>query len=337
MADEDDEHECPDCPTGLPAWLATFGDLMSLLMCFFVLLLSFAEMDALKFKRLAGELRMAFGVQTVINADDPPKGTSVIAKHFSPSIPEPTPINEIRQKTSDVTKSSLEVLCQDAVTAQEEAQGESGKQTRDIMVPKTSTAEAEAKAAEEAEDTALEIASELEQEISKGQVELETQGSKVVIRIRENGSFKGGSAYVTDEFLPVLDKIREVLVEVPGRISVEGHTDNTPLGSGGRYNTNWDLSAARAAAVAEQLFIAPEMDESRFMVVGHGSVRPLIDNRTAENRAKNRRVEIIIVKSAGKIDNDEEPEIDLENGESPFNDQLNAQPEDFELDPDEVF
>ncbi len=330
------EQECKCPPPGLPAWMGTFADLMSLLMCFFVLLLSFAEMDALKFKRLAGELRMAFGVQTVINADDPPKGTSVIAKHFSPSIPEPTPINEIRQKTSDVTKSSLEVLCQDAVTAQEEAQGDTGKQTREIVVPKTSTAEAEAKAAEEAEDKALEMASELEQEISKGQVELETQGSKIVIRIRENGAFAGGSAYVADDFLPVLDKIREVLVEVPGRISVEGHTDNTPLGRGGRYNNNWDLSAARAAAVAEQLFIAPEMDETRFMVVGHGSVRPLIDNKTAENRAKNRRVEIIIVKSQG-IDKDDEPEIDTENGASPFDDQLNARPEDFELDPDEVF
>jgi chemotaxis protein MotB len=305
-------------------------------MCFFVLLLSFAEMDALKFKRLAGELRMAFGVQTVINADDPPKGTSVIAKHFSPSIPEPTPINEIRQKTSDVTKSSLEVLCQDAVTAQEEAQGNTGKQTREIVVPKTATAEAEAKAAEEAEDTALEIASELEQEISKGQVELETQGSKIVIRIRASGSFKGWSAYVNDDFLPVLDNIREVLVEVPGRISVEGHTDNTPLGQGGRYNTNWDLSAARAAAVAEQLFIAPEMNETRFMVVGHGSVRPLIDNKTAENRSKNRRVEIIIVKSAG-LDTDDVPEIDIENGESPFDQNLNARPEDFELDQDEIF
>ena len=267
MADEEEEHECPDCPAGLPAWLATFGDLMSLLMCFFVLLLSFAEMDALKFKRLAGELRMAFGVQTTINADDPPKGTSVIAKHFSPSIPEPTPINEIRQKTSDVTKSSLEVLCQDAVTAQTEAQGDSGKQTREIVIPK------EEATPEKVEEKALEMAMEMEEEISKGKVELETQGSKIIIRIRENSSFRAGSAYVTDEFLPVLDKIREVLVEVPGRISVEGHTDDTPLGRGGRYQSNWDLSAARAAAVAEQLFIAPEMNESRFMVVGHGHVR----------------------------------------------------------------
>ncbi|MFY0641554.1 MAG: flagellar motor protein MotB [Bermanella sp.] len=331
MADEDDAPDCPDCPVCPPSWLATFADLMSLLMCFFVLLLSFAEMDALKFKRLAGELRMAFGVQTTINADDPPKGTSVIAKHFSPSKPEPTPINEIRQSTSDITESSLEVLCQDAITAQTEAQGDTGKQTREVTV-QSSQATAQA----EAEEAAFEMASELEKEISKGQVELETQGSKIIIRITENSSFKGGSAFVEDAFLPVLDKIREVLVEVPGRISVEGHTDSTPLGRGGRYNSNWELSAARAASVAQYLFIAPEMDEKRFMVVGHGSVRPLVDNKTAENREKNRRVEIIIVKSGPK-DNDDEPEIDTESGDNPFSDQLNASPEDFGLDPDEVF
>ena len=326
--DEDAAPDCPDCPVCPPSWLATFADLMSLLMCFFVLLLSFAEMDALKFKRLAGELRMAFGVQTAINADDPPKGTSLIAKHFSPSIPEPTPINEIRQKTSDVTKSSLEVLCQDEITAQTEAQGDSGKQTREIVVPR------DVVTPEKAEEQALEIASELEQEISKGQVELETQGSKIIIRIDASGSFKAGSAYVQDDFLPVLDSIREVLVDIPGRISVEGHTDNTPLGSFGRFKSNWNLSAARASAVAEQLFIAPEMNESRFMVVGHGHVRPLIDNKTAENRSKNRRVEIIILKS--DIDDDDDiPEI--QEDDIQFDDQLNARPEDFELDPDEVF
>lgn len=331
MSDEEDE--CPPCPPGLPAWLATFGDLMSLLMCFFVLLLSFAEMDAMKFKRLAGELRNAFGVQAVINANDPPKGTSLIARHFSPSIPEPTPINEIRQKTSDVTKSSLEVLCQDEVTQQESKQGETGQQTKEIVVPKE---DAEKKAAEEAEEQALEIATELEQEISSGKVEIETQGKKVIIRIQENGAFGAGSAYVQDRFLPVIDKIREVLVTVPGRISVEGHTDNVPLGGGGRYRSNWELSAARAAAVAEELFIAPEMDEGRFMVVGHSSTKPIVDNKTAEGRARNRRVEIIILKTQDvELDDDDTPEI--ENDNSQFRENLEARPEDFELDSEEIF
>jgi len=104
MADEE-EHEC-DCPAGLPAWMATFADLM-----FFVLLLSFSEMDAMKFKRLAGSMAQAFGVQNKLNVVDVPKGTSIIAQEFSPGIPSPTPINEIWQKTEDVTEMSLEVQC----------------------------------------------------------------------------------------------------------------------------------------------------------------------------------------------------------------------------------
>ncbi len=323
----DEEEEVCECPAGIPAWVMTFADLMSLLMCFFVLLLSFAEMDAMKFKRLAGELRMAFGVQTQINADDPPKGTSVIAKHFSPSIPEPTPINEIRQKTSDLTKSSLEVLCQDEMTQQQERQGDEGQKTREVVVPR------EAQAEKKAEETAVEIAADLEAEISSGKIEVETQGKKIIIRIRENGAFRSGSDYIEDRFLPVIDKIREVLVDIPGRISVEGHTDNIPI-AGNRFRSNWGLSSARAVAFAQELFIAPEMGQERFQVVGHGDVRPLVENTNAEARARNRRVELIILQTT---ENDDDDKPLMETPEENVKDALNAKPEDFELDSNDIF
>lgn len=323
----DEEEEVCECPAGIPAWVMTFADLMSLLMCFFVLLLSFSEMDALKFKRLAGELRQAFGVQTEINANDPPKGTSVIARHFSPSIPEPTPINEVRQKTSDLTKSSLEVLCQDEITQQQERQGDEGQKTREIAVAKEAAAE------KKAEETAVEIAADLETEVSSGQVEVETQGKKIIIRIRENGAFRSGSDYIQDRFLPVIDKIREVLVSIPGRISVEGHTDNVPL-RGGRFRSNWGLSTARAAAFAQELFIAPEMGQERFQVVGHGDVRPLVENTDAASRARNRRVEIIILQST---ENDDDDKPLMETPEENIQEAINARPEDFELDADNIF
>ncbi|WP_419812618.1 flagellar motor protein MotB [Bacterioplanoides sp.] len=322
-----EEEECPPCPAGIPAWVMTFADLMSLLMCFFVLLLSFSEMDALKFKRLAGELREAFGVQTLINVSDPPKGTSVIARHFSPSIPEPTPINEIRQKTSDITKSSLEVLCQDEVTQQEESQGDEGKLTREVVV-KSSEVDSQA-----AEQEALEMAAKLEDEIAEGQVEIETSGKKIIIRIQQRGAFRSGSDYIEDRFLPVIDKIREVLVTVPGKISVEGHTDNIPI-QGGRFRTNWGLSTARAAAFAEELFIAPEMDEDRFQIVGHADKMPLVENDSAEGRARNRRVEIIILRKR-EDDDDDKPIIQADDNR--VEDALNARPEDFELSPNEIF
>ena len=325
MAEEEDE--CPPCPDGIPGWVMTFADLMSLLMCFFVLLLSFSEMDALKFKRLAGELRQAFGVQTVVNVSDPPKGTSVIARHFSPSIPEPTPINEVRQKTSDITKSSLEVLCQDEVTQQEERQGDQGELTREVVVPKEDMEN------EKTEEEAMKMAAKLENEIAQGQVEIETVGKKIIIRIQQRGAFRSGSDYIEDRFLPVIDKIREVLVTIPGMISVEGHTDDIPV-SGGRFRSNWTLSSARAAAFAEELFVAPEMDESRFQIVGHADTQPLVANDSPEARERNRRVEIIILRKQPG-DDDDVPEIETD--DAAVNDALNAQPEDFELRPNEIF
>ena len=329
MAEE--EQECPPCPDGIPGWVMTFADLMSLLMCFFVLLLSFSEMDALKFKRLAGELRNAFGVQTVINVSDPPKGTSVIARHFSPSIPEPTPINEIRQKTSDITKSSLEVLCQDEVTQQEERQGDQGEQTREVVVPASEIEAAKIEA--ETEEQALEMAAQLEEQIAQGEVEIETSGRKIIIRIQQRGAFRSGSDYIEDRFLPVIDKIREVLVTVTGKISVEGHTDDIPI-QGGRFRSNWGLSTARAAAFAEELFIAPELDSDRFQIVGHADKVPLVPNEDDASRARNRRVEIIILRSHEDED-DDTPEIEPD--DQRVEDAVNARPEDFELSPSEIF
>ena len=325
MAEEEDE--CPPCPDGIPGWVMTFADLMSLLMCFFVLLLSFSEMDARKFKRLAGELRDAFGVQTVVNASDPPKGTSVIARHFSPSIPEPTPINEVRQKTSDITKSSLEVLCQDEITQQEERQGDRGMQTREVVVPREDIEN------KKSEEMAVEMAAQLENEIAQGQVEIETVGKKIIIRIQQRGAFRSGSDYIEDRFLPVIDKIREVLVDIPGKISVEGHTDDIPL-TGGPFRSNWGLSTARAVAFAQELFIAPEMNSDRFQVVGHADKKPLVPNIDDASRARNRRVEIVILRTH-EFDDDDQPEITPTQQE--IDEAATARPEDFELNPNEIF
>ena len=102
------EEECKCPPPGLPQWLGTFADLMSLLMCFFILLLSFAEVDVLKFKQIAGSMKYAFGVQSKIEVKDIPKGTSVVAQEFTPGKPEPTPIEVVMQQTIEVTKAQLD-------------------------------------------------------------------------------------------------------------------------------------------------------------------------------------------------------------------------------------
>jgi chemotaxis protein MotB len=316
----DEELECPECEPGLPAWMATFSDLMALLMCFFVLLLSFSEMDALKFKRLAGSMRNAFGVQAEINVNDIPKGTSILTQEFSPARPEPTPLNVVRQDTVDDLKDSLEVLCQDTFTMQEDAQGDQGQLTRQIVVPED--------VLQEVQEEAERIAQALADEIADGMLQIETINETIIIRVKEQ-SFTGGSDYVADDFLPILDKVRELLVTTPGDIYVEGHTDNVPIATA-RFRNNWLLSAARALSVAEYLFIAPEMDENRFTIVGHGSSKPISSNDTPEGRATNRRVEIIIKKQnpefQGTPSSEQTPET-VDPGDASL----------FGLDPEEIF
>ena len=102
------EEECPKCPDGLPPWLATFADLMSLLMCFFVLLLSFATIDAVKFKKMAESMKDAFGVQREIPAAEIVMGVSVIIREFSPTIAEESIVEQVKQQTTETRKENLE-------------------------------------------------------------------------------------------------------------------------------------------------------------------------------------------------------------------------------------
>lgn len=283
-AQEEEEEKCK-CKPGLPAWLATFADLMALLMCFFVLLLSFSELDALKFKRLAGSMRNAFGVQRDIEATAIPKGTSIIAQEFSPGTPSPTALNVIRQMTVDDLRDSLEVLCQDPMLLQMEAEGEQGQRSSLVTIQ-------EQRLADDVREQAADIAEQLKAEIQDGLVDIETINNIIIIRIKEQ-SFPGGSSTLRPEFLPILDRIRFVLADTEGDLVIEGHTDNVPI-STARYPSNWWLSIARAMSVAEYLFEEPLLDNSRFMIIGHGDARPLTDNESLPSRSRNRRVEISI-------------------------------------------
>lgn len=292
MNNDEEEHECPECIEGLPAYMGTFADLMSLLLCFFVLLLSFAEMDVTKFKQLAGSLKNAFGVQRDIEADAIPMGTSVIAQEFSPARPEPTPINEIRQKVDDVPENTLEVICKPGDAALNEAR-DSGSPAPVTLVDKSQADINREQRIEETEGDAQQIASVLREEISKGTVEIETQEETITIRIKDQGTFESGSAELNYDFIPVMDLIRDVLIGIQGTISVEGHTDNIPIDSR-QFRSNWQLSSARAISVAEELFATDQLDQNRFAVTGYAETRPLVPNSTPENRGTNRRVEIVI-------------------------------------------
>lgn len=288
MNAEEEEQKC-DCPDGLPPWLATFADLMSLLMCFFVLLLSFSEMDVLKFKQLAGSLRQAFGIQSEIKVKDIPKGTSIIAQEFSPGRPEPTPLNEVRQFTTESTKQNLDVRRQQGEdTHLTPEAGELQEVLREVTAQQQ-------EAREEARKDAVAMAMALQQEIAEGSIDIETQDGKVIIRVREKGSFESGQAELNYDFIPVIAKIRDLLLTVEGSIAVQGHTDNIPI-SNNEFTSNWALSSARALSVAQEIFADSRINESKFRVTGLADTKPLAPNTSPENRMKNRRVEIVIHK-----------------------------------------
>jgi len=263
--------------------MATFADLMSLLLSFFVLLLSFSEMDVEKYKQIAGSMKFAFGVQNEVKVDDIPKGTSVIAREFSPGKPEPTIMDTINQVTQQNTENSLQVGNPDAPQLDDE-------QTRELLEKKVEAL------LEETKEDAEELREILAQEVQTGKVDIETEGRSIIVRIRENGSFPSGSATLNADFLPVMDRLREALVEIPGTIAVEGHTDDVPI-SGGRFRSNWDLSASRALSVTHELLKSGELSNDRLMVVGYAETQPFTNNESPEGRAMNRRVELVIRQS----------------------------------------
>jgi len=277
--------DCPKCPpVGAPMWLATFADLMSLLMCFFVLLLSMASMDVQKFKHVADSLKQAFGVQRVIPADDIPMGTSIIEQHFTPGQVTPTPLEEIKQSTQqqsdklDESPQAMELAKQKIIEAK----------------------------LEEIKEEAEKIKERLKEEIDRGMVTIETKGFKIVIRINEKGSFASASAVLQPGFEPVMDKIADSVAQSQGKIIVAGHSDDVPIKTI-MYRSNWELSSSRAVTVAQYLLDKKGINPKRFLVEGYADTQPLVANDSPQNRAINRRVEIVIASN----------EIDGDNGDGP--------------------
>ena len=300
MAAADDQEECRCPPPGLPMWMATFADLMTLLMCFFVLLLAFSEMDVLKFKQIAGSMKYALGVQNKIEVKDIPKGTSIIAQEFRPGRPEPTPIETIQQQTVEMTQQTLEFQDGESDFAGGK-QVERGGQQADSEEDKKAAdgSESEPAVEQQVKELMERIREQLSDNIKAGSLELEQLGQQIIIRIKENGSFPEGSAFLQPQFKPVIREVAQALKDIPGEITISGHTDNQPLVSE-MYTSKWDLSAKRAVAVAEEMTTVDGFDQSRLVTMGYADTKPIVPNNSASNRALNRRVDIAIMQGKAK-------------------------------------
>ena len=196
--EEKDDEECPKCPpVGAPAWMATFADMATLLMAFFVLILSFAEFNVPKFKQISGSLKEAFGVQKVVPVVEQPKGTTVIELNFSPN-PEPSLSTTLRQQTTELQKPELELKTETETSP--DGTGEDKKNQSDF--------DGEGGEGADALD-ANELAKQLKKAIDTGEVKVETLGENVVINFPEEKTSDEDISTMIAETLEALNEARQ--------------------------------------------------------------------------------------------------------------------------------
>ena len=382
QVEEIEEEECPKCPPkGAPAWMATFADMATLLMAFFVLILSFAEFNVPKFKQISGSLKNAFGIQRIVPVVEQPKGTTVLSLNFSPS-PAPSVTKNLRQQTSDSEQKNLDLkseidegdsaksnskenldakklskeiidqiqsdnvtvetindkvlvsvntenksseeiseLIKDTVDAVETARENTGATDTDVLIggidqdiksmasatienqslknqvsnleKQNSESEKviqEKKQKAEFSEDQLRVA--LKQEIGKGLAEVQREKDRVVVTVGSAGAFSSGSAKLTKQARAIMQKIAKVSGKGAGQVNVSGHTDDVPLIFGGQFRDNWDLAAARASSVVQELSKAKTIPSEKLKAISFGETKPLEQNDTREGREKNRRIEI---------------------------------------------
>lgn len=253
-----------DPPKGLAPWMATFSDLMNLLLCFFVLLFSMSKIDEEKFEQIAAALSQSF------NANIMPAGSNFIG--------EGTMIS------SGV--SQLDFLAEyiNETTYEEPSETDPEKAKEEIEKEKLALSE----------QMANEVESELDMQGIGGQVDVDFNSEYVLLTLSGALLFDSGRAEIKEESIPLVDKVGTILAKYNSNIiEVEGHTDNVPI-SGGLFKNNKVLSTFRALAVADYLIETKGIDPAKLKYSGRGEYVPIADNSTDEGRALNRRVEVRI-------------------------------------------
>jgi chemotaxis protein MotB len=309
------EGEEPPRRHGSPLWMTTFADMITLLLAFFVLILSFSDLNINRFKDVSGSLQKSLGKQDALPVVvAPPAETQLVAGPTTETAPLP---EQLARDLGTLQKS----LSLDLVGKKVQLRPENGKiilqlpergngilpQEMVDLYGRIADAQAQVESRVEIREGGNEdeqrndIARQLKQlrdmlssEIAKGEAQVERDGERIVIRMVVQGSFYSGSADLSPDFMPMLRKIGRGIAAAGGRITVEGHTDDIPLNGHHRFRSNWDLSGARAASVADYLTEQAGVPRERVIVRGMADTKPLAPNDTREGRAKNRRIEVLV-------------------------------------------
>ncbi len=251
--------------------MTTFADMMSLLLTFFVLLLSMSEIDATRFRKVSGSLKQAFGVQRVSVFDDPPKGSSFIQEEYRAGSADRAPMS-VGESTANI----LDPQLQGIKNLQE-------KNEKIQMIEKQKRLDQNLK----------KVLAKFDKELKEGKIEIDRKDGDLVLRIAENVAFPAHASLLQEDFSPLLEKLNDVVQDLSGDIIIAGHSDDKKMKTG-KFKSNWEFSAARANSLAQAMMSKGDLDPDRFTIQFHGPTKPIVKNNSEINRTKNRRIEVII-------------------------------------------
>lgn len=274
-----------EAPKGSPAWMATFSDLMNLLLCFFVLLFSMSTVAEEKFLEVMASIQHSFSIL--------PQGGTTIAEGqmISSGISHLQIFDDYFDKTTDG---------EDIDDINESNPGQADQQASnnkyDVTIEDAMDV-VEQEEISESERIAEEVEGKLA-ELGIGDL-VEVDFNATFVQLTLNGAllFDSGHDELREEALIIVDKIAQILEAYDANIiEIEGHTDNVPITSG-RFPNNDVLSMYRALYVADYVRSITSINPANIKSAGRGQYVPIADNTTAEGRARNRRVEIKIYNS----------------------------------------
>lgn len=266
-------------PAGSPAWMATFSDLMNLLLCFFVMLFSMSTLEESKLAALVAAMNNTF---SVFDAGATAIGEGILISNGV------SQLNELDRYINSTGR-----------TADSETEG---SQLEEFELSPEAQETLEQFLEEEQLRDNEELSENIEEALSENRIgdQVEVSFTASYIQLTMNGAllFDSGSAKLKENSIEVLQKVGTVLEKYgTGIVEIEGHTDNVPINSS-QFASNEELSSARALSVFYFLKENTLLDPTNLKHAGMGERVPVADNATAEGRALNRRVEIRIHRPA---------------------------------------
>lgn len=268
-----------DPPAGSPAWMATFSDLMNLLLCFFVLLFSMSTVDEEKYNQLVASMASAF---SILDGGATAIGDGIL---ISNGVSQLNELDQYINSTGNTADNTVET--------DDFNDFESGEMTEEQKFEQM-LGEIEEHNTEVNEQLAEVIEEAVMESNMSEQIDVTFTSQYVMLSLKGAMLYDSGKAELREESLPVMERVAVILERYAGStIEIEGHTDTVPMHSV-KYENNNELSSARALTVFDYLVENTTLDPADIKHAGRGEYVPIADNSTEEGRAKNRRVEIRI-------------------------------------------